>query len=70
MFECFFTNLIAQQQFIFIVWVNDNEFTGTLPTEIGAMDKIQIILAANNKFTGTFPPEWKQLKNICKCVLP
>ena len=46
--------------------MNDNEFTGSLPTEIGSMGKLQIVYVADNKFTGTFPPEWKKLSKMCK----
>ena len=46
--------------------MNDNEFTGTLPTEIGGMGKMQVVYVADNKFTGTFPPEWKKLNKMRK----
>ena len=51
---------------IFHVWVNDNEFTVDLPTDIVSMGKMHITYVANDVFTSTFPLEWK---NCCAVFL-
>ena len=43
--------------FFYNIWINYNEFTGTLSSDFFAMHKLQIALVTNNMFTGTYPPK-------------
>eukprot|EP00542_Grammatophora_oceanica_P009545 CAMPEP_0194029886 /NCGR_PEP_ID=MMETSP0009_2-20130614/3520_1 /TAXON_ID=210454 /ORGANISM="Grammatophora oceanica, Strain CCMP 410" /LENGTH=568 /DNA_ID=CAMNT_0038669697 /DNA_START=87 /DNA_END=1793 /DNA_ORIENTATION=- len=44
--------------------VRKNEFTGSLPTEMGRMSLLELASFSENLFTGTIPTEFGQLKEL------
>jgi hypothetical protein len=43
-----------------------NEFTDTLPTEVGFLSDLQFLNLAHNAFSGTIPTEVGQLQRLRK----
>jgi len=44
----------------------ENQITGTIPTEIGALTKLQVLYLSSNRLTGTIPDEIKKCRIIEK----
>jgi len=44
--------------------LSENDFTGTLPTEIGVLNSLTHLSLAGNGFTGTFPSDIVVLKGL------
>jgi len=52
-----------------LVSTDDNEVTGTIPTEIGALDELKELYLGENELTGTIPSELGLLDEVKKLYL-
>ena len=49
--------------------LNDNELTGSIPSELGSLTNLKELFLSRNQLTGTIPPELSNLPNLDKLFL-
>ena len=50
-----------------LVWLNNNKFTGSIPSDIAILRKLTDLQLYNNDLTGAIPKEIGSLKRLGKC---
>jgi hypothetical protein len=46
------------------MFVENNQVTGEIPSELGALTELKHLLLKSNELSGTFPPELKNLNHL------
>jgi hypothetical protein len=49
--------------------LEENNLSGTIPTEVGLMSKLEVFSVAKNNITGSLPDVWDNMPNLCTLQL-
>eukprot|EP00750_Incisomonas_marina_P003842 INCI13419.1.p1 GENE.INCI13419.1~~INCI13419.1.p1 ORF type:complete len:1236 (+),score=245.68 INCI13419.1:428-3709(+) len=56
--------LCTQLQGLTQLWLNDNQFTGSIPTQIGELSSLQVLMLQNNRLSGPLPSDLGRLLQL------
>lgn len=51
------------------LWLNNNEFEGSLPPELSALSDLEYLNLSENSFTGTLPSELASLESLKRLIM-